>query len=236
MSLAEADTGRMARDLSGRLRTALAVAVAAVVVTALPAAATITSSDLPSKATVKEHMNGTGTWRASFGSARPIGASPADCRSDLQMLDPTERKARGYSGPQPGRPASVLGEVLVEVYRYASASAASDAVRRNGTYPDRCPRVREWTCTECDGVATVWRDRVAMPRVGVQSMAWRFHGIDNFKHNGWTVVARRGSTVVRVSTGRVHMPDDGPFRYPQMVSKDRAERIARLALRTAMPG
>jgi hypothetical protein len=225
----------MARTLSGRLRSALAVAVVAVAATALPAGATITSSDLPSKATVKEQMDGTGTWRTS-GQGRPIGASPADCRSDLQMLDPTERRARGYSGRQPGRSASVLGEVLVEVYRYASASAASDAVRRNGTYPDRCPRVREWVCTECDGVATVWRERATMPRVGVQSVAWRFHGLDNFKHNGWTVVARRGSTVVRVSTGRVHMPDDGAFRYPQMVSKDRAERIARLALRTALPG
>ena len=222
---------------SGRLVAAVAAPLLALLmlVVALPANATIASSDFPPKVAVKERMDGIDRWYVA-GGGRPIGASPADCRSDRQMLDPAERRLRGYYGALRGRPESVLGEVTVEVYRYASSPAAAAAVRNNGTYPDRCPRVREWYCNECDGVSTIWRERVTMPRVGVQSVAWRFRGVDNFKHNGYTVVARRGATVVRVSTGRAHMPDNGPDTYPQLVSKDRAEGITRLALRAALPG
>jgi hypothetical protein len=147
-----------------------------------------------------------------------------------------ESRKRSYSGPERGRASSVWGEVQVEVYRYPTVADADDVVRANARYPSTCPRVTEWTCEECDGITTTARQRVSFAPVGVQSIAWRFRAVDNFKHNGFTVVARRGVTVVRVTTGRGRMPTSSTFRYPPLVSKDRAERVARLALRLAMPG
>ena len=213
----------------------LLVLVLAAAGPAAPAAAVIAPSDLPSKARVKSAMDGVGTWSAGPFS-RPIGSRPADCRSDRQMLDPDERRVRGYGGREAGRPATVYAEASVEVFRYASRAAARAAVRSNGTYPDRCPRVTEWTCTECDGITTTWRTKVTLPRVGVQSVAWRYRAVDNFKHNGFTYVARRDTTVVRVSSGRVRMPDGSTFTYPRLISAAKAERVARMALRTALPG
>jgi hypothetical protein len=202
---------------------------------AAPAAAVIAPSDLPSKARVKNAMDGVGTWNAG-PFPRPIGSRPADCRSDRQMLDPDERRVRGYGGREAGRPASVYAEVAIEVFRYGSRAEARAAVRSNGTYPERCPRVTEWTCTECDGISTTWRTLVTLPRVGVQSVAWRYRAIDNFKHKGFTYVARRDTTVVRVSSGRARMPTGSTLTYPRLISAAKAERVARMALRTAMPG
>jgi hypothetical protein len=111
--------------------------------------------------------------------------------------------------------------------------AARKAVRRNASYPQRCPKVVEWVCTQCDGIWTTWRTRVPAARVGAQSVAWRFRELSNAKAKGHTIVARRGTTVVRVTVGRARYPGDGPFTYPERIAKKKVVALARIALRTA---
>ncbi|MGB7979235.1 MAG: hypothetical protein WCF36_00390 [Candidatus Nanopelagicales bacterium] len=221
----------------GRLRlalVALAVAVLGLVSVAPPAGAAIDRSDLPTRSTVKTVLDGVGPWRGyTYGDTRALGARPGSCRSDLQMGAFRADRGRGYYGSAAGSPADVGTLAKVDVYRYASVRAAKRALTRNASYPDRCPRVVEWVCTQCDGVWTTWRTRVPAARVGAQSVAWRFREISNAKANGYTILARRGATVVRVTVGRERYPDDGPFTYPERISKKKAISLARIALRTA---
>lgn len=202
-----------------------------------PAGAAITDRDFPSAAAVRSAMDGVGRWTAAYdGDTRTLGARPADCRSDLQMLAFREDRARWYHGRQAGTASSVHAQVHTAVHRYASVADARAALTRNATYPRRCPRVTEWTCTECDGITTTWRDRVAAPRVGRESIAWRFRAVDNFKSNGYTVVARSGATLVRTTVSRYRVPDGGAFTAPRLIAKDKAVRLARMSLRAALPG
>jgi hypothetical protein len=199
-----------------------------------PAAAVIDRSDLPTKATVKSVLDEGGRWVAyTYGSTRSLGARPGRCRSDKQMLAFREDRGRAYYGPAAGPSNDVGALAKVEVYRYDSVRAAKRAVTRNASYPDRCPKVVEWVCTQCDGIWTTWRARVAAARVGKQSVAWRFRELSNAKATGFTIVARDGTTVVRVAVGRARYPGDGPFTYPQRISKKKAVALARIALRTA---
>jgi hypothetical protein len=149
------------------------------------------------------------------------------------MLSFVEDRVRSYSGLQRGLPSSVSGETQVGVFRYESASEAHLAVKRNASYPQRCPKTVEWVCTECDGVWTTWRKRVAAPRLGKESRVWHYRRIGNFKHNGYGVVARRGSLVVRVEVGRFRSPLAGPFTFPPLISKKDALDVARIALQAA---
>lgn len=205
-----------------------------VVGSAVPAQAVISRSDLPSKPVVKSLLNGTGRWYgATYEDTRALGARPAGCRSDLQMGRFREDRGRRYGGQQVGLPPGLVADARVEVFRYASVRAATRAVVRNGTYPQRCPRVVEWVCTQCDGVWTTWRSRVAVRAVGQQSVAWRFREIGNPKSTGFTVVARDGATVVKVSVRRDRYPGEGAFVYPKPIPKKKAVQLARIALRTA---
>ena len=221
---------------SGRRRRVLVLVIALVGAMLAPStsAAEISSSDFPSKAAVKSELDGTGRWFTSVaGSARALGAKPARCRSDLQMLSFAEDRVRSYSGLQRGLPTSVSGEAQVAVFRYKNASEAHLAVKRNASYPQRCPKTTEWVCTDCDGVWTTWRKRVAAPQVGRESVVWHYRRIGNFKHNGYGVVARRGRLVVRVEVGRLRTPLEGSFTYPPLISKTEALKVARMALRAA---
>lgn len=223
--------------LPSRLRllvVAVLVLAVGVVASAVPAQAVISRSDLPSKATVKSELNGTGRWYAgTYGDTRALGARPEGCRSDLQMRNFREDRGRVYSGRQVGLPPGVGVSASVDVFRYATVRAAKRAVVRNGSYPQRCPRVVEWVCTQCDGVWTTWRSRVAVPRVGQQRVAWRFREISNGKSAGFTVVARKGTTVVRVTVGRDRYPGEGAFTYPKPIPKKKVVKVARIALHTA---
>ena len=221
---------------SSRIRVfvvALLVLAVGVVASAVPAQAVISRSDLPSKATVKSVLNGTGRWFAgTYGDTRALGSRPSACRSDLQMRNFREDRGRVYSGRQVGLP-GVGASASVDVFRYATVRAAKRAVARNGSYPQRCPRVVEWVCTQCDGVWTTWRSRVAVPRVGQQRVAWRYREAGNARSAGFTVVARKGTTVVRVSVGRDRYPGEGAFTYPKPIPKKKVVKVARIALRTA---
>ena len=130
-------------------------------------------------------------------------------------------------------PDSVWGDVQIAVFRYETAGEAHRAVKRSGSYPDRCPETTEWVCTDCDGVWTAWRNRVAAPEVGTESVVWHYRRIGNFKHNGYGVVARRGELVIRVEVGRFRTPLEGSFSYPPLLPKKKALDVARLALRAA---
>ncbi|QIX27179.1 hypothetical protein ncot_11645 [Nocardioides sp. JQ2195] len=192
---------------------------------------TIVKSDFLAKRTVKASMNGVGEWRAYRGSFKTVGGKPRDCRSDEQMLDYDEARSKSYHGRESGLPRSVWSGAEIVILRYADADSARRAVRRNGSYPRRCPKVTEWVCTECDGIWTTWRTKVPAVTVGAQSVAWKFREVGNFKSNGHAVVARRGSTVVRVTVTRtrdVTMKDG--WVYPQLVRKRVVTRLARKAL------
>lgn len=205
-----------------------------VVASAVPAQAVISRSDLPNKATVKTLLNGTGRWFVNtYDDTRALGARPAGCRSDLQMGSFREDRGRRYGGQQAGVPPEVRVDARVDVFRYATARAAKRAVARNGSYPERCPRVVEWVCTQCDGVWTTWRSKVAVRAVGEQRVAWRFREIGLPKSAGFTVVAREGTTVVRVSVRRDRLPGEGAWTYPKPVAKKKAVQLARIALGTA---
>ncbi|MEZ0578731.1 hypothetical protein [Nocardioides sp. MH1] len=198
-----------------------------------PATATIDGSDLPAKTAVRSALDGTGRWWASTGRVtRTIGGRPRQCRSDRQMLSYEEAKQRGYFGRERGLPRSVTAVVEIAVFHYASVDGAREAVERNVSYPRRCPRVTEWTCTDCDGISTTRRERVRARRVGEQSVAWTYRQVDNLKGSGYAVVARKGSVVIRAEVGRIRDPFPR-FVYPPLIKKAEALAIARLALRQA---
>ena len=222
---------------AARLRLALlvlAVGALGAVSIAPPASAVIDRSDLPTKSTVKLTLRESGRWSAvTYGNTRALGARPRNCRSDQQMLAFREDRGRGYYGPPAGPSDNVGALAKVDVYRYDSVRTAKRAVKRNASYPDRCPKVVEWVCTQCDGIWTTWRTRVPAARVGKQSVAWRFRELSNAKAKGYTIVARKGTTVVRVTVGRSRYPGDSPFTYPERISKKKSVNLARIALRTA---
>lgn len=198
------------------------------------AAAEVPFSSFPTKVEIRSELNGRGSWFSATTPFAPVlGSRPRGCRSDKQMLDFDEARVRYYSGRQVNLPDSVLAQVAIAVFTYASVEDATAAVARNRSYPQRCPKVTEWVCTDCDGISTTWRTRVVARRVGQQSVTWRWRSEDNFKHNGYTVVARRGSVVVRVEVGRSRDPFYGPFDYPPLLRKSKAVRIARMAIRAA---
>ena len=213
---------------------ALAVVVLGAVSVAPPAGAVIDRSDLPTKSTLKLVLEEGGRWSANtYGNTRAVGARPGNCRSDEQMLAFGEDRGRGYYGPPAGPSDDFPTLAKVDVFRYDSVRTAKRAVTRNANYPDRCPKVVEWVCTQCDGVWTTWRARVPAAHVGKQSVAWRFRELSNAKAKGYTIVARTGTTVVRVTVGRSRYPGDSPFTYPERISKKKAVQLARIALRTA---
>jgi hypothetical protein len=217
-------------------RVALVVATFALGIAGLPAlaVATITASDFPAKSEVKAAVGGKGVWAAFPADITTLGSKPRGCRSDKQLLDFDEVKAKAFFGRESGTPRPVRSGAEIVILRYATVASARDAVKRNGSYPQRCAKVTEWVCTDCDGISTTWRTRVAAREVGRQSVAWRFRRIDNSKSNGYTVVARRGSTVVRVTVSRTRdVPVTGEWVYPQRIKKRVAVRLARLALRSA---
>jgi hypothetical protein len=228
----DGDPGSRTRSRLALLALLMAALVA--IGTAQPASASIDRSDLPTKATVKLALDEGGRWTAStYGNTRALGATPAGCRSDLQMRDFREDRGRGYYGI-PVEPSDDVGALAkVDVYRYDSVRAARQAVRRNASYPQRCPKVVEWVCTQCDGIWTTWRTRVPAAQVGAQSVAWRFRELSNARATGYTIVARSATTVVRVTVGRARYPGDGPFTYPERIAKKKAVSLARIALRTA---
>jgi hypothetical protein len=224
--------------LGRRRRVWVATSFLSLLVAALapsPVAADIPSSAFPTKAEIKSELNGRGSWFSVTSTfTRTLGSRPRGCRSDKQMLDFQEDRLRFYSGRQTGLPNSVYASVAIGVFVYANVTDARDAVTRNASYPERCPKVTEWVCNDCDGISTTWRTRVAARRVGQQSVAWRYRSEDNFKHNGYAIVARRGALVVRVEVGRSRDPFSG-WMYPPLIKKAKALRIARMALQTATP-
>lgn len=208
---------------------ALAVAMAPA-----PALATITKSDFPSKSDVKTVFAGKGRWFSYRGDIATLGGRPAECRSDDQLLNFDEVKARYYSGRERGAPRSVSANAEIAVLKYATVGSARDAVKRNRSYPRRCPKVTEWVCDQCDGISTIWRTKVSAKKVGRQSVVWKFRRIDNLKSNGYTVVARRGSTVVRVTASRTRdVAAKNGWVYPKLIKKRVAVKLARTALREA---
>ncbi|MBM9461116.1 hypothetical protein JK386_14535 [Nocardioides sp. zg-536] len=242
---------RAHRSARGVVRTtpvrAVLLALAAVLLTVpvltAPALTTPAGADsyvkiFPSRAVVKSALGGTGRWvpyRA--GDVRALGATPAACRSDLQLLDFRFAKVRNYYGHEKGMPHSVSTRAEIAVVGYASRAKARAAVARLRTYAERCPRVREWTCEDCDGVATTVRTSVRTRRVGTESTAWRFREVGNFKSKGYAVVARRGTTLVRVTVSRIRDPFAAKtgWTYPKLIDEREVVRLARKALAQAAP-
>lgn len=197
------------------------------------ATAPILVGDFPTVSTVKTVFNGKGTWRAHRGDMTTLGSRPSGCRSDQQMLAFDRNRAIWYSGVERGLPASIYSGAEIVVLRYASVGAARDAIARNASYPSRCPKVTEWVCEECDGISDTWRTRVSMAQAGDQSVAWRFREVGNLKSSGYTIVARRGATVVRVTLERTSTRYLAAG-YPSLMSKQMALRLARIAVSRAV--
>ncbi|GAA4811998.1 hypothetical protein GCM10025786_15960 [Nocardioides caeni] len=189
-------------------------------------------SPFPTAASVKDAVFGTGSWSArNWGAEGTIGGRPAACRSDQQMVAHRARGARSYYGATTG---SVWMSSEVEVLRYRSVAEARQDLRRSGSYPRRCPRVTEWVCEECDGISTTWRTRVAVQRAGSESVGWSFKRVDNLKAVGYTMVARRGTTLVLVTlTLTRDVFGANGWVYPRLPRKAAIVRLARLAIRTA---
>ena len=225
-------------ELGTRRRVWVAASILSLLVAALAppsVAADIPFSAFPTKAAIRSELHGRGPWFSATSTfTRTLGSRPRGCRSDKQMLDFQEDRLRFYSGRQAGLPNSVYASAAIAVFVYANVADARAAITRNASYPERCPKVTEWVCTECDGISTTWRTRVAARRVGQQSIAWRYRSEDNFKHNGYAIVARRGTLVVRVEVGRSRDPFSG-WVYPPLIKKTKALRIARMAVQTATP-
>lgn len=195
---------------------------------------TITKSDFPAKTVVKSSMNGKGHWSSSRGRFATLGGKPGDCRSDKQMLSFDRAKSRFFYGREKGMPRSIWSNAEIVVLRYPDTKSARRAVKRNASYPRRCPKVTEWVCNDCDGIWTTWRTRTLAAKVGRQSVVWRFREIGNFKSNGYTVVSRRGSTIVRVTVGRTRdVSARNGWVYPKLIKKREALRVARKALNRA---
>jgi hypothetical protein len=222
------------RHPAARLVVLVLTVVATAAASVLPAGAVIPRSAFPTTVEVKTTLNGVGEWRSAwYGDTTALGARPPGCRSDRQMLAFTEDRGKVYLGRQRGLPVGVEALAKIDVYRYASPADARAAVARNATYADRCPRVVEWVCTDCDGIWTTWRTSVEAARVGQQSTAWSWRELGNAKATGYTIVARRGDAVVKVSVGRQRFPGVGAFTYPALIAKKKAVAVARLALSAA---
>ena len=201
------------------------------------ASARIPRTDFPSKPEVKAALGGEGSWTAAFyANSRSMGAKPKGCRSDLQMLAFREDRGRFYFGHETGRPAATTTQADVVIYRYRTIKAARKALTNVSTYPERCPKVTEWTCTDCDGIDTTWRTVVAARSIGKQSVTWRYRRAHNGKETGFTVVARHRAIIVWVEVGRVRYPLDGPFRYPQRIRKAEVLDLTDGALARAREG
>ncbi|WP_134768220.1 hypothetical protein [Nocardioides sp. 1609] len=215
---------------------ALSMSLSPVLPGAVGAAASPTAraapTGLPAAPEVKAAVGGQGAWRVYPGDIAALGSRPAGCRSDEQMLAYRGVQARWYSGRERGVPRAVHTGAEIAVLRYADAAAARAAVRNNESYPRRCPRVTEWVCEECDGISTTRRTRVPVARLGDQSVAWSLRAVGNAKSAGYTVVARRGRSVVRVTLTRTRdMVADAPWRYPRSMPKREVVRLARVTLR-----
>ncbi|WP_183098722.1 hypothetical protein [Nocardioides pelophilus] len=218
-----------------RLALLTAAALTGAVLTPPDAQAAIPDSDFPPKIVVKTQLNGVGAWNDYTSSFEgTLGGRPRGCRSDRQMLRFTQARQRSYGGHERGFSASTYAGATIVIFYYATRSQAREAVRNNGTYPARCPRVTEWVCEDCDGISTTWRSRVSANRVGVQSVAWRFRSIDNGKHRGYAVVARDDKTVVKVEVSRQRYPGvNGGWTWPPQRRLSDAVRVARIALQDA---
>lgn len=197
------------------------------------ATAPILLGDFPTVSTVKTVFNGKGTWRAYRGDMTTLGSRPAGCQSDQQMLAFDRDREVLYGGVERGLPASIYSGAEIVVLRYTSVGAARDAIARNASYPQRCPNVTEWVCEDCDGISDTWRTRVAMAQAGDQSVAWRFREVGNLKSSGYTIVARRGATVVRVTLERTSS-NYSAAGYPSLMSKHVVHRLTRIALSRAV--
>lgn len=191
-------------------------------------------SKLPSKAAVKKVMNGRGAWHRTAGSIDVVGSKPRSCNTQELMANPRDVRVRDYSGQEQGLPRTIWSHTNAAVLRYPDVASARRAVANTASYARRCPKVTEWVCNECDGVWTTWRTRVRAPKVGAQRVIWRFREQGNFKSNGYTVVARRGATVVRVTASRTR-DVTGPhgWTYPPRIEKKVAVRLAKLTLASA---
>ncbi len=224
-------------SLGDRVRRAALMVLTTVLGVALmpaPAVATISKSDFPPKSVVKSVIGGKSAWRAYPGDIATLGGKPRRCRSDKQMLKFDEVKSKLFSGKERGAPKSVFASAEIAILKYATVGSARDAVKRNGTYPKRCGKVTEWVCNECDGISTTRRTRVSAAPVGSQSVVWKFRRIDNFKSNGYAVVARKGSTVVRVTVSRTRdVSANNGWVYPKLIQKPVAVKLARTALSDA---
>lgn len=191
-------------------------------------------STLPSLAAVKKAMHGRGVWNRNRGSIDVVGSKPSACNSQALMLNYRDVRVRLYSGQEKGLPRSIWSNANATVFRYPDVASAKRAVANTASYARRCPEVTEWVCTECDGIWTTWRTRVRAPQIGAQRVIWRFREQGNFKSNGYTVVARRGATVVRVTVSRTRdVSGAHGWRYPPRIEKKVAVRVARLTLRSA---
>ena len=160
-------------------------------------------------ALVRGHVRGHSGVGVSTGG---LSVGSADAATSVRT------EAGCTRGRQVGLPPGVGASASVEVFRYATVRAAKRAVARNGSYPQRCPRVVEWVCTQCDGVWTTWRSRVAVPRVGQQRVAWRYREVGNARsdwvhrggpqgHDGGAGQRRSGSLPGRRG---VHLPQADP--------------------------
>lgn len=191
------------------------------------------ASHFPTKAEVKEALNGTGRWDRGPFDVAAVGARPAACRSDLQMLNFSSVRARFYRGAEPGMPTSTSTSARVAVFSYPDVASASAAVANNATYPQRCHKVVEWVCNDCDGIWTTWRTSVTSKRLGAQSTLVRTRELGNFPAKGWTMLARRGSTVVRVTVDRTNELVDEEMTHPRRPDRKSVRRLTRAALRAA---
>lgn len=203
---------RTATQGTRRGRLAIVAVLLALLLTdlmAAPAQAAVTRSDYLPKSVVKAKMSGQGTWYRALGEydVKPVGATPAECRSDLPLARARQTRDAYYWGPVAAS-TSYYGHVRVTVARFRTKLAATRAMGKISAWVPACPTTVEWSCTQCDGIAEFHRRPAKQREVGTESYAWRERTVGMGQSKGRAIAARRGRTIVIVVAAHLTDPTE----------------------------
>lgn len=196
------------------------------------APAVISADQFLTRSPVRRELAGRGKWVRNLGEPDflPLGANPAQCRSDLPFAGAVASQGAFYFGPLRSTK-RFYGEAQVTVREYPDAAAAQAAVTAAAAFAIACPQSTEWVCEQCDGVWDYQRTPARGRKVGEQSTAWSQDSQGLARARGRVIVARSGVTVVEVYAGRTNDPTD--TKVPKPPTWKRTVALAKRALRKA---
>jgi hypothetical protein len=226
--------GRRHRFPALRAVLSVVLATALVLLAPQPGSASIPRRDFPRASQVKASMQGQGTWTRSLGdlNAAPVGASPAECRSNLPFAKAVESRSAWYDGAV-ARTRQYSGAAQVSVYRFGSRASAKRAIAKLARFLRACPTSQEWWCEGCDGFATLYRTPAARHEVGAQSVAWNERAEGMGIANGRAIAARTGARIVVTTVS--HRTDPANMTTPPPPSWKRVVSVAATAVARATP-